>query len=199
MFLSALLIRLGREHAKFLHCGDEGYKKGIMWKELSERGQGKKGTNKGKFLHHVCVWEREKERYTVRMEMHGYRSHGVFRDSPGDALTQCLGCNVQVKWQDTITPGFGNSNASSAIHKRLKLARWKSRKHALPEGTTISQLQVICYLGRMGRSQKFMFLCEMLFVNHIHAHTTWAKKKIFFKDSVCKSWSPFVCLWALSL
>ena len=87
----------------------------------------------------------------------------------------------------------------NSFHKRLKLARWKSRKHALPEGTTISQLQVICYLGRMGRSQKFIFLCEMLFVNHIHAHTTWAKKKIFFKDSVCKSWSPFVCLWALSL
>ena len=79
------------------------------------------------------------------------------------------------------------------FHKWLKLARWKSRKHVLPEGTTVSQLQLICYLGGMGRSHKFIFLCEMLFVNHIHARTTWAKKKNFF-FKFCLEVMKSICL-----
>ena len=49
----------------------------------------------------VCVRQRHRERqrgrYIVRIQLHGYRAHGVFRDSPGAALTHCIGCNVQVK------------------------------------------------------------------------------------------------------
>ena len=63
MFLSALLIRLGREHAKFLHCGDEGYKKGIMWKELSEEVRGRKEQTKANFSI-MCVCERERKKDT---------------------------------------------------------------------------------------------------------------------------------------
>ena len=58
---------MGREHAKFLHCGDEGYKKGIMWRELNERGQGKKGTSKNSSI--MCVCETETQRETER-EIH---------------------------------------------------------------------------------------------------------------------------------
>ena len=51
-------------------------------------GRGRKEQAKANFsIMCVCVCEREKERYIVRMEMHGCRSHGIFRDSPGDALT----------------------------------------------------------------------------------------------------------------
>jgi len=69
--------------------------------------------------------------------MHGCRSHGIFRDSPGDALTQCLGCNVQVS--DRIWPG-GNPESMHCQRGQPYLN---------------SKLFVI--LAGWGRSQKFIF------------------------------------------
>ena len=168
------------------------------------RGAGE-GRDKQKFLHHVCVWdrdtERERGRYIVRIQLHGYTAHGVFRQSRGctDASYR-LQCTSEVTWHDY-----------TRIWKLKHFQCWRvsindwSWPGGNPESMYCqrgrpylnSNLFVILVGWGEATNSYFYVKCYLL-ITYMHAPHE-QKKKIFFLNSVWKSWSPFACLWALSL